>query len=284
MLTRRQVIAMGAATPVWAGLSRLLAYAPGQFWNERPAAEWSEKEVAQLLSHSPWAKEAEAQFKMPGGDGSQSGGPGEGMGGGMGGPPGGGGPGGGMGGPPGGGGMGGPPGGGGGMGGPPGGGGMGGPGGGMPQMKAAVRWESATPVVEAQKKQPDPAAAQNYIISVSGLPLFGGPPPGRRDDASAEGERRPGRPAPTAEQRKAMIGSLKQSSVLQRKGKDPIAADRVGELEGSETPTLLFYFPRTGEPISLADKEVTFITRIGPLQLKVKFAIKEMQYHGQVSL
>jgi hypothetical protein len=50
--------------PAWAGVSRLLAYAPAQFWNERPAAEWSEKEVQQLLSRSPWAKEAEAQFKM----------------------------------------------------------------------------------------------------------------------------------------------------------------------------------------------------------------------------
>jgi len=81
-----------------------------------------------------------------------------------------------------------------------------------------------------------------------------------------------------------MIGALKQSTALQRKGKDPIAAVRVGELEGRGTPTLLFYFPRTGDPIALADKEVTFSTRIGPLQLKVKFVLKDMQYHGQVSL
>ncbi|MGB8260033.1 MAG: hypothetical protein WCE75_06770 [Terracidiphilus sp.] len=162
----------------------------------------------------------------------------------------------------------------------------------MPQMKATVRWESAAPVVEARKKQPDPEAAENYIISVSGLPLFGGPPPGGGPggpppgagaDSQAGGER-PDRPAPAPEQRKAMIGTLKQSSALQRKGKDPIAAGRVGELEGSETPTLLFYFPRAGDPISLADKEVTFLTRIGPLQLKVKFSVKDMQYHGQVSL
>jgi hypothetical protein len=162
----------------------------------------------------------------------------------------------------------------------------------MPQMKATVRWESAAPVVEARKKQPDPEAAENYIISVSGLPLFGGPPPGGGPggpprgggpDAPAGGER-PDRPAPTAEQRKAMIGTLKETSALQRKGRDPIAAVRVGELEGSEPPTLLFYFPRAGDPISLADKEVTFLTRIGPLQLKVKFAVKDMQYRGQVSL
>lgn len=284
MLTRRSVISIGLMAPAYAGLSRLLAYAPGQFWNEKPAAEWSEQDIQQLLSHSPWARTAEARFKRPDGDDSQSGG--ERGGGGMGGPPGGGG-GGGMGGPPGGGGgggMGGPPGGagGGGMGGPPGGGGMGGPGG-MPQMEATVRWESAAPIVEAQKKQPDPAAAENYIISVSGLPLFGGPPPGGGPDAQASTER-PSRPAPSAEQRMAMIGSLKQSSALQRKGKDPIAAGRVGELEGSETPALLFYFPRSGDPIALADKEVTFSTRVGPLQLRVKFALKDMQYHGQISL
>lgn len=156
--------------PSWADVSRLLASAPGQFWNERPASEWSERETEQLLSRSPWAKEAEAQFKMPGGGGPRGGGPGGGA------------------------------------------------------------------------------------------------------DAPAGGER-PDRPDPTAEQRKAMIGTLKQSSALQRKGKDPLAAVRVGELEGSETPTLLFYFPRTGDPISLADKEVIFRTRIGPLQLKVKFAV-----------
>jgi len=278
---------MGMAAPVWAGVSRLLASAPGQFWNERPASDWSEKEIEQLLSRSPWAKDAEAQFKMPGGDGPQSGGPGGG-GGGMGGPRGGGG-GGGMGGPPGGGGgggMGGPPGG--GMGGP----GGGGPGGGMPQMKATVRWESAAPIVEARKTQPDPEAAENYIVSVSGLPLFGGPPPGGGSGGpppvggpgAPAGGGRPNRPAPTAEQRKAMIGTLKETSALQRKGKNPIAAVRVGELESSGPPTLLFYFPRAGDPVSLADKEVIFLTRIGPLQLKVKFAVKDMQYHGQVSL
>jgi hypothetical protein len=159
-------------------------------------------------------------------------------------------------------------------------------------MKATVRWESAAPVVEARKKQPDPEAAEYYIISVSGLPLFGGPPPGGGSGGpppgggpgAPAGGQPPNRPFPTAEQRKAMIGDLKQSSALQRKGKAPIAAARVGELEGSETPTLLFYFPRTGDPISLADREVTFLTRIGPLQLKVKFALKDMQYHGQVSL
>jgi hypothetical protein len=156
-------------------------------------------------------------------------------------------------------------------------------------MEATVRWESAAPIVEAEKKQPYPEAKEFYIISVSGLPLLGGPPPGgppqgERPDASSGDTERKGPPAPTAEQRKAMIGALKQSSALQRKGKDPILAGRVGELEGRDTPALLFFFPRPGDPIALSDKEVTFSTRVGPLQLKVKFVLKDMQYHGQVSL
>jgi hypothetical protein len=81
-----------------------------------------------------------------------------------------------------------------------------------------------------------------------------------------------------------MIGSLKQSGALRRKGKGSIVAGRVGELEGSETPTLLLYFPRTGESISLTDKEGLFITPIDPLQLKVKFVVKDLRYHGQLSL
>ncbi len=250
MLTRRRLITIGMTAPGWAGATRLLAFERGQFWNERPAAEWSEQEVQQLLARSPWAKEAEVQFKLPGGDGPMSGGgPGGGPGGGMGGPPGG----------------------------PP------GDIGGMPQMKATVRWETAVPVVEAQKHQPDPDAAHHYVVSVSGLPMFGGPPAGGRDEPSGSSER-PRRPAPDPGHRNAMIGSLKQSSALQRKGKDQIAAGRVGELEGSETPTLLYYFPRAGDPITVADKEVTFVAQIGPLFLKVKFALRDMQYHGQISL
>jgi hypothetical protein len=255
MLTRRTWINCGLLAP--AGAIRLMAFAAEPFWNARPAAEWQEKEIAQILNRSPWAKQAEAQFGTPDGDGP----------GGMGGPPGGG--------------TGGPPGG--GMGGPPGG-GMGGPPGGMPPIRVTVRWESAGPVAAARKKQPEDAAAEYYIVGVGGLPIPGSAPPGEAsEDAPAEGDR-PRRTAPTAQQRKAMIGSIARSTVLQRKGKDPLLARRVGEMEEDGTPTLLFYFPRADNPITLSDKEVTFVAQLGPMQLKAKFALKDMQYHGQLAL
>lgn len=71
--------------------------------------------------------------------------------------------------------------------------------------------------------------------------------------------------------------ALEQSSALRRMGKDSIVAGRVGEVEGGEAPALLFYFPRVGDPIALPDKEVTFSTRIGSLQITAEFALKDMQ-------
>jgi hypothetical protein len=118
-----------------------LAAAPGEFWNDKPPTEWSEKDVRRLLTKSPWAKEVEPEFNM-----------GE-----MGGPPGGG--------------MGGPPPGGAPMGGPPGG-GMGGP----PQFKIVVRWESAVPVREASKQSLPAEAEGHYVLSISGMPAMGDRP------------------------------------------------------------------------------------------------------------
>jgi hypothetical protein len=55
-------------------------------------------------------------------------------------------------------------------------------------------------------------------------------------------------------------------------------------LEAEKERELFLFFPHGNSPIQLADKEVTFTTRIGPMELKAKFALKEMLYHGQLAL
>src|SRR5207248_8402965 len=35
----------------------LALLAGGNFWQDKPASEWSEKEIRTMLTHSPWAKE-----------------------------------------------------------------------------------------------------------------------------------------------------------------------------------------------------------------------------------
>lgn len=221
-------------------------------------AEPAAKDTQRLLTKSPWAKEAVAQmnFSNMGGPGGPGGG-GPGMGG-----PGGGGPG--MGGP----GMGGPGGGGPGMGGP----GMSGPGGDQsPQIKAIVRWESAAPIRAALNRELPADAERHYVISVSGLPMTG-----------QQGRRPPTANAPGGEDPRAQMRErMKASTSLQCKGR----TIRPSRMQFSEDDgLLLFFFPQDDNPIKLADKEVTFTTRLGPLELKVKFTLKDMQRNGKLEL
>lgn len=81
-----------------------------------------------------------------------------------------------------------------------------------------------------------------------------------------------------------MIGAASHSTVLQRRGKDPTVAGRVGEVERNGTPALLFHFPRAGDLLVLPDKEASLSRQLGSLQLDGEFWLKGMQCNGQVSL
>jgi len=243
--------------------------AAADIWQQKPASEWSEKDCQKLMSKSPWAKDTTLAFS--GGGGMMPGG-GMGGGGGRGGRRGGGG--GGM--------MDASAGGGGGMGGgnlgggPPGSGG-GGMGGGMPSApempKASVRWESAAPYREAMKKLRSEGATDSdvegfYVITVTGLKLGMGARGGN---------------SPSVEQLARARERLQESSNLNRKGKDPIQCARVDGTPTAEGTTLRFYFPRS-EPIDLDDKEVVFETHMGRLELKTKFALKDMVIGGKLAI
>ena len=142
---------------------------------------------------------------------------------------------------------------------------MGGPpeGGGMPQFHAVVRWESAAPIRVARKMESAPD--NNYRISVSGLPM--GPRRGGNGDRSSE-----------------LLNGLAALTDLERKGKDSIPCSRVEMSKGEDTNTLMFYFESGSAPIQAGDKEITFNTKIGPLQVKAKFVPKEMIFDGKPAL
>lgn len=245
MFRRSFVLLSAAAGP--ASL-RAMAFAPGDFWNDKQPAGWSEKDIQKLLTHSPWAKEVSADTGGVGGGsdmGGRSGGR-SGGGGGMGG---------------------------GGMGGGSvmngGGGGPvrgadregGGMGGGRPEMKAIVRWESARPVREATHKELPATLAGNYILSVTGLRM------GQR--GLQEGRRSEGaEPGPRMEER------LLQAAQLQRKSADPIYPSHVQTAQVRGVSVLFFVFPKGSQPIQASDKEVIFHLAIGRMELKAKFALK----------
>jgi hypothetical protein len=76
------------------------------------------------------------------------------------------------------------------------------------------------------------------------------------------------------------VAMLRESTKLERKGPGPIYLDHIEPSGGGGT---LFYFSRL-EPITPSNKEITFHTKMGPLEIKAKFSLKEMMYKGKLDL
>jgi hypothetical protein len=248
--------------------SRFRLYAgSSDFWNKKEPAEWSSEEIDKLATKSPWARQVTAssaamsrQYGGNGGSGGGMGDPGIGGGGSY----------------PGGGGMG-YPGGGRGMGG--GGRGRGGGGGPMPvSYTATVRWESAKPIQEALKTPLPEGLAGAYVISVSGVPIL---EPGRQhsDDGGTETTVSKGLSD-------EVLDRIKNLTYLEPKGKPPAQPSVVqkGAIGSSGKPTLLFGFPRDVLPLSADDREVMFTTKLGAIEVKTKFNLKDMMYRKELAL
>lgn len=229
-----------------------LLYA-GDFWETSDYENWSTAEVEQILYDSPWAKagdvdaagsEGQGGFGLPGG--SSSGGVGF-----------------------------------------PGGGGRSTGGISLPNggwgvplassyneydgldAEVTIRWNSALPVQQALVRATDGMAPQvedemlhrapdYYIIELTSLPLSGA-------WLAEEPER------------------LRQSSRLIRKGKPTIRASRIEIIPHPGAPGAIVYFPRD-EQIMLDDKAVLFEMTPGEVNVKAKFKLKEMLFHGQLEL
>ena len=261
MLTRRDAIRIGLRFSAGLAAIPAQAFSSKEFWNEKPPADWSSKEVQELLNKSPWAKEGSVAYNGgPGGAGGGGRYPRGGGGGGIGGI---GGIGGGI------------PGLGGGAGGRRGGTGsgypggpVGGPQGDVRQFGAVVRWDSALPIREAMHAKTSDDPLKNYIIAVIGdMPSMGR----RRDDDDEVQDER-------------SLEMLKQYTKLERKG-DPIFLDRT-EATPKEYPSgagTLFYFERR-DSIVPDDKQVTFVTKMGPYEIKARFTLRDMLYHGKLEL
>jgi hypothetical protein len=264
--TRRRLLMLAAGAGVQ---SRLGLYAASSdFWNKKEPAEWSSEEIDKLVTKSPWAKQVNASSTaMSRGYGDSGGGGGgvgdPGIGGGGGGYPGGGGgyPGGGMGG---------------------GGRGMGGGrrgGGQMPiSYTATVRWESAKPVQEALKTPLPEGLTGAYVISVSGVPVLQS---GRQHSDDGDSDTTVSKGLSDE-----VLDRIKNLTYLEPKGKSPAQPSVVqkGAIASSGRPTLLFGFPREVVPLTADDKEVTFTTKLGGIEVKSKFNLKEMMYRNELAL
>ncbi len=126
------------------------------------------------------------------------------------------------------------------------------------RYKAIVRWQSALPIRQALKTKSTEGVADYYIIAVVG------------DLAMAD-------PDADEAQRESRLDMLQQYTKLERHG----GAIPLANIEPVKKLGTLFYFSRA-EPIK--DGQVTFTTKMGPVEVKCKFTVKEMMYHGRLEL
>ena len=230
-------------------------------WQKEAPSQWTSEEVYQILNDSPWSRSVKvvvARGANYGGQGSSGGGTwGEGM--------------------PGGGGMGRGGWGGGGMGG----GGMGrGRRGGNPTgdqtTPVNVQWQSALPVRLAETKlsggTPDPAALKpedQYVIAVVGLPKSGFAP---RNSDSGSGDNIDD---------EQFADHLKVITVLSF-GNQRLNPTKVELNQGRDGRTV-FHFEKS-EPVTIQEKDAEFRITSDRMEIKKKFALKDMEYQGKLEL
>lgn len=133
--------------------------------------------------------------------------------------------------------------------------------------KAIIRWQSALPVREALKVAASPDTEKFYILNMVGdVPSVGATPD---EDAS---------------QRAARFETLKQVTKLEHKG-DEILLSRVEVAPRNDLSLAgtLFYFSR-GLALRSEDKQATFSTKLGPIDVKCKFTLRDMTYRGNLEL
>lgn len=147
-----------------------------------------------------------------------------------------------------------------------------------PTTTLIIRWQSSLPVREAIVKikygnetatSPEAKKAletplDHYIIAVSGLPrpLLGPVSRGSGDDV-----------------KKTML----ENGALIIKGREPIKPDDFMLQQGGRLAEALFAFPKTA-PITMDDKEVEFTLKIGDVNIKQKFRLKDMLINGKLDL
>ena len=104
-------------------------------------------------------------------------------------------------------------------------------------------------------------AESMYVVTIMGLPTRYGP----------------------------SLERMKTESFLKRANKPPIALADMGAQQASASEkgpaflVVVFGFPRT-DPIKLEDKDVEFVTKLGQIDIKKKFNLKDMVFHGQLEL
>ncbi len=152
--------------------------------------------------------------------------------------------------------------------------------------KATVRWESASVMRKAGKRTWPEDLSGMYVLSVSGLDrgrrggTGGGQGAwGNRFQAGVAG----GQPDMAA-RREAMAARLKDTTRLEIHGGPVLTPDKVVFENGDGGGMVLVFGFAKSVAIEPSQKEAIFSTQVGPMLVRAKFNLSEMQVNGKLDI
>jgi hypothetical protein len=141
-------------------------------------------------------------------------------------------------------------------------------------IPVTVRWESALPIRQAEKDAAVPANA--YVISLTGLI------PANRYRATGQTETTSSSDGSfDARNPEEVLEAFMAYSKIVVKGSRTLQPNNVKLDPASGTVRVFFSRER---PIDTGEKEVLFMTHFGGLNVKAKFRLASMKYHGTIEL
>jgi hypothetical protein len=137
-----------------------------------------------------------------------------------------------------------------------------------------VRWESALPIRQAQKDAAAPA--DSYVISITGLV-----PTNRYRAKGTTATTSSSDDSVDARNPEDLLEAFMAYSRIAVKGYPDLKPENA-KLDPA-TGTVRIFFPRS-RPIDTSEKEAVFITHFGSLNVRAKFRLAAMKYHGAIEL
>ena len=137
--------------------------------------------------------------------------------------------------------------------------------------KAIVRWESAKPVLDALKTPLPDGFTNHYVISVGGIPVEAGQQ--RRYNSGDD----------NSQSTQNTLDRMKGLTYLEPKDKRDLQPGIIIQ-QPAQYGNIYFGFAKDLVTLRPEDKEVTFVTTFGTMQVKTKFNLKEMKYKGELAV
>jgi hypothetical protein len=141
-----------------------------------------------------------------------------------------------------------------------------------------VRWESGLPIRLARRFTPGPTVTHDdsYVLTINNLPVaFLADSVGNISGRLGQNEDRV---------KDNITAELREYSLLQPEGKEPIHAVRADWVNGDFKSSVMVTFPASEHPIQLSDGQVIFSSQIDVFRLTAAFSLKRMTYRGKLEL